>query len=564
MSRLTAGLVLLLQVVLMTSCAAPPMACTAAADCTDGSKPYCLESLGACVECNDSSQCKNGFYCDTNGACSPGCETPHGRCALGQYCKPGADCVQCLNDKECPAGDVCAKDVCVPGCTAAKPECGADQVCDVTSGTCVGCVDGSTCAGGVCDPAKKTCVGCTTTADCKDPTKPVCDTGTSTCVGCLPADDKCPAGEYCRPDEVCERGCKAGTDCPSGTCLPTHSCDQCTGDTQCAAGNVCTNGTCTQACSATNACGAGRDCCGGHCIDKTSDNANCGACGTSCGGDATCCNSACKTFDTASDCGSCGKACDPGSGCCGAKCTALNSPTDCGACNHPCTSSQFCDGAACKEVSIPAFCENKNVYAIHDDAHLADGGTTLDNGATDVLASTISTYCPNAKVTPGSQNNPAWVVQDGPDAGALLLGGGSTVVTAGGPFPNKVTKWLERTDKVTKVYFSNNVAGDTFYFKLRSNDSVLVTEPQAWCTPHQDVFVVELAADPASSTLALMAYGLCSPGAGTATAAWYWANVMLPGRADYTDSWYLYEWQDVNGNGVADGKDTFTKISSGK
>ena len=107
------------------------------------------------------------------------------------------------------------------------------------------------------------------------------------------------------------------------------------------------------------------------------------------------------------------------------------------------------------------------------------------------------------------------------------------MVTAGGPFPNLPVKWLERTRMATKVYFSSNGI-DTFYFKKRSDGSIVVTRPSAACSSHNDVFLVELVTDPTSGTLALIAYGLCGGGYGTQTGAWYWANVMLPARTAYT------------------------------
>src|SRR5699024_8687689 len=121
-------------------------------------------------------------------------------------------------------------------------------------------------------------------------------------------------------------------------------------------------------------------------------------------------------------------------------CQAVNTLQRCGACNVACGADQFCDGAACHDIVFPEFCANRRVYAIHD-------GIALDDGATDVLASTIAANCPMSTViTYGPQSNPAWVDQT---TGALLLGSGSTVVTAGGPFANKPVKWMERTSLTT-------------------------------------------------------------------------------------------------------------------
>jgi hypothetical protein len=338
-------------------------------------------------------------------------------------------------------------------------------------------------------------------------------------------------------------------------CLPNHSCQACTADTQCAAGSVCQGGTCVSSCSGTNACGAGNSCCAsGHCQNLQTDVNNCGACGNVCAAGSTCCAGACKRLDTVTDCGSCGNACGAGAGCCGAQCKPLNSLTNCGACNNACVVDQFCDGTTCRNQTFPEFCANRNVYAIRD-------GITLDDVATNTLASTIIANCSSqTNVQYGPQTNAAWVDQD---AGTLLMGGGATVVTAGGPFPNKPVKWLERTKQVTKVFFATNGI-DTFYFKKRSDNSIVASRASSWCNVNRDVFVVELATDPTTGTLALMAYGLCSPGNGTQTAAWYWANIMLPARATYTDSWYLYEWTDTNLNGLPEAGDTFTKLASGR
>lgn len=604
------------------TCGAPGVSCRDQKDCVDASKPYCAELLGTCVACVVDEQCPEGSICNAQGQCEAGCRDEHDRCSLGRLCKPGVGCVECTADAQCGAGRVCANDSCVPGCSAANPVCPSGLVCDTRAGKCVGCVDNANCTTpplSICNPATQSCVECLANTDCRDPSKPICDTTNNTCVRCvvdsqcpagnvctnhacvpgcnanqpcpagqvcgangqcvqcttdancsgatprcdtttnrcvpcLPgATDNCPMGQYCRADFVCERGCKSGADCPSGMCV-NHSCTGCTNDNQCAAGSVCQSGTCVSACSATNPCGAGQDCCNGHCKDYKNDNQNCGACGNVCGSGTTCCNGMCKRLDTITDCGTCGTACGAGQGCCTGQCRALNTLTNCGTCGTACGVDQFCDGMTCRNQTFPEFCANHSVYAIRD-------GIALDDAATNVLASTIQQNCSSqTTIQYGPQTNTSWVNQT---TGALLLGGGSTVVTAGGPFPNKPVKWLERTQMVTKVYFATNGV-DTFYFKRRSDDSVVVSRASTWCNVNRDVFLVHLATDPSSSTLALIAYGLCSPGNGTQTGAWYWANVMLPNRATYTDSWYLYEWIDTNMNSLPDMTDTFTRLASGR
>ena len=195
-----------------------------------------------------------------------------------------------------------------------------------------------------------------------------------------------------------------------------------------------------------------------------------------------------------------------------------------------------------------------NVYAIHD-------GQTLDNVATDVLASTIAQNCSSqTMIHTGLQTNPQWIDQT---TGALLLGGGSTVVTAGGPFPNLPVKWLERTRMATKVYFATNGV-DTFYFRKRSDGSNVVSRASALCSSHSDIFLVELVTDPTSGTLALISYGLCSGGYGTQTGAWYWANAMLPHLSQYPNSWYIYQWTDTNNDSAPGAADAFTQLATGQ
>jgi len=432
-------------------------------------------------------------------------------------------------DTDCAPGSICSLHACTPGCSATQA-CPSGQQCDLGSGTCVGCVDDT---------------GCTSSAD------PRCDTTTHTCAACIPgATDNCPSGEYCGTGEVCVRGCKTNSECPSGTCDSNHDCSSCTTDTQCAAGNVCQNGTCTAACDSSNPCGGSATCCGSHCLDTQNDPNNCGTCGRVCAS-GVCCGGSCSTLGTTQNCSACGNTCGAGQGCCANGCAPLNSLQNCGACGNACAPGQFCDGTNCHDPTYPNFCANKNVYELYDN-------TTSDNSANDVMVSTIVANCPaTTAVTRGNMSDPLLVNQDG---GEPIAGAGSTFVLAGGPAAASVSvvKWLEQTEKTTQVYFKFGVGQYEFDYRDGGVAASIVTT-----TPNHDLFVVELVPDPNGGTLSLIGYGV--GGQGTAAAAVYYSQQMLPHSASYPDSWYLVDWASAKGDGGAPAaNDVYTIVSHGR
>jgi Cys-rich repeat protein len=627
-----AGAVLLLG----CECGQTTARCKDQSDCVDSLNKYCAAETQACVECLEDAHCLAGSVCNAEGRCEAGCRGDADRCALGSHCKPDAGCVECVDDAQCGPGRVCNPlgGTCVPGCSTSQLNCPVGQVCNADAGQCVACTVGADCrnpALPVCNPQTQTCVECLDGRECVDPTRPVCATSSGVCVGCLgdsqcaggtvctgnvcvpgcsatqpcpaaqvcnpvtsqcvgclddshcPAagaprcdptanrcfqclpgpSDSCPTGQYCRTDKVCEQGCKVHGDCPSGQCRDDHSCSTCIGDAHCAAGRVCSSGTCIEACSTTAPCGTGKSCCGGHCVDAKVDPSNCGGCNIACSASQSCCGGACTGLQTPTSCGACGVTCSTNQACCSGACKPVNSLSDCGGCGISCKADQFCDGTSCRDQIFPEFCANRKVYAILD-------GHPLDDAATGVLVSTIRQNCSaQTQVLTGPQTNASWIDQR---TGALLLGGGSTVVIAGGPYPSVVVRWLEQTRKATKVYVSSNNL-NTWYFRRRADDAIIVSKTEAYCAqlPRKDVFLVELVTDPTSGTLALVAYGLCMGGYGTQTGAWYWANVMLPHRNQYPDSWYLVEWADkATGTGQGpganepDAADTFTILAHGR
>jgi hypothetical protein len=281
---------------------------------------------------------------------------------------------------------------------------------------------------------------------------------------------------------------------------------------------------CGVGCKLDDDCGAGQSCCDNVCIDTTSNDAACGACGHSC---------------------------DTGAGCCEGQCKRLDTSTDCGACGNSCETGDFCDGTQCNPPTYPNFCANTTVYEIYD-------GTADDNHAADVMASTITANCPSTVMVKAVNQTDATLVDQA--TGRPLAGTGVTYVLGGGPFPNKPLRYLERTEKITKIYFDND--GINYYWRNRTGTAV-VTMPGSQCSTHADQFLIELATDPTSGTLTLAGYGACPTGKGTLAAAWYYAHVLLPNRAQYPDSWYVFRWSDADNNSTPSTGDTFTKLAHG-
>jgi hypothetical protein len=157
-----------------------------------------------------------------------------------------------------------------------------------------------------------------------------------------------------------------------------------------------------------------------------------------------------------------------------------------------------------------------------------------------------------------SQTDPTLVDQA---TGQPLAGGGVTYVLGGGPFPSHPLNYLEKTQGITKIYF-DAPDGKNFYWRDRTGTAVAQMAGTA-CSPHADQFITELVTDPTSGTLSLIGYGACSGSKGTLAAAWYYANVILPNKMSYPDSWYVFSWADTDNDATPSAADTFTVLAHG-
>lgn len=100
----------------------------------------------------------NTTTCTSNSDCSgntPICNTTTGTC------------VQCLENNDCPAGQICQNNECVVGtaCSSNSDCSGSTPYCDTTTGTCVQCIENSDCSSGqacsnnVCTACDSSCYG---------------------------------------------------------------------------------------------------------------------------------------------------------------------------------------------------------------------------------------------------------------------------------------------------------------------------------------------------------------------------------------------------------------------
>lgn len=154
------------------------------------------------------------------------------------------------------------------------------------------------------------------------------------------------------------------------------------------------------------------------------------------------------------------------------------------------------------------------------------------------------------------------VSQDVADAvnatnGRPVAGGDELLIAAGGFFFSHLTTYVS-SGPIAPIYAVQE--GDNFDFKKRADDTIVVSDPFGGSHDSQDSFVIQFMRDPSSGSLILNAQGLWQ--SGTAAAAYYFINVMLPTLATQTKAWYVLKWADANANSMPD-LNEFTLVDSG-
>jgi hypothetical protein len=409
-----------------------------------------------------------------------------------------------------------------------------------SSNTGGGAPDASICApcpSGICLD-KGVCAECGKDADCQDP-KPRCNVGAHECVACLPGDgDNCSDGNYCDgTDFTCKAGCKNSASCGTGFCNADHVCLECNpnGTDTCAQGKFCTSaGSCAAGCKTD-----GSSCASNVCLDSH----ECQSCVV----DSECLpGHVCSTGQCLPNCGH-DNECPDGLTCCDDRCADLTRDhSACLACGTMCAADQFCASTGCVKGTLASVCTSAHVTFLKD-------GLNVDDAQDDVLSAALVAGCTTKPAVTTVKQEDAGTIN--PKTGQPFVGGGNMQVVVGGPFGQSLIRYLDMAG-VTPIY-STYDNGEQFRLRSGGTPPVNVTGS----TDVQDWFIIETVVDPTSGTLMFAIDGFQLQG--TTAGVWYFANHILPSLSSYTDSYYVFEWNDVDGDKQPSSADTFTQVTSG-
>jgi hypothetical protein len=125
-----------------------------------------------------------------------------------------------------------------------------------------------------------------------------------------------------------------------------------------------------------------------------------------------------------------------------------------------------------------------------------------------------------------------------PATGRPMAGIDDLLTVAGGAYVQKVVAYLDAVG-ATQLYLVVNPSTSSWQYVSRAGTVVAEMPPALFTTTH-DIILIEFVRDPLSHTPVLIAFG--QEAESTAAAAWFVAHEIVPNRARYDKSWYVYEW----------------------
>jgi hypothetical protein len=137
-----------------------------------------------------------------------------------------------------------------------------------------------------------------------------------------------------------------------------------------------------------------------------------------------------------------------------------------------------------------------------------------------------------------------------PATGAPKFSNGVLVVFAGRGV-NGAVQYYEKTETTSPIYADYAVIGgvDSYACFDRQGSVVASLPVSAGQAGTSDMFLVEYFKD-ANNNKVFIVYGFAWKG--TYIGGVFFKTNILPNIASFTHSWYIYQWNDTNGNGLPD------------
>lgn len=188
-------------------------------------------------------------------------------------------------------------------------------------------------------------------------------------------------------------------------------------------------------------------------------------------------------------------------------------------------------------------------------------GVIVKNGAAEdevlgpPLGMAFARHCGNgATFVERSQDDPSVLdpATDRPVIGTTQLG-----VLIGGEYFGRAVTYLDRADTPVAV----SQSGNAFTARNRATGNVIRTWDLTQITPSHDFAIIQVITEPISGTFLVHEFGHL--GHGTRAGAYYLENVLGPGLAADTHTFYVVEWTDQNGDQRPDAGDAFVLVASG-
>lgn len=134
------------------------------------------------------------------------------------------------------------------------------------------------------------------------------------------------------------------------------------------------------------------------------------------------------------------------------------------------------------------------------------------------------------------------------NTGAPKISNGIVVAFAG-PLVNSVVQYYENAG-TSPLYFQwTTISGTTYTNFYNRQGSLLASMPAAQVGVFSDTFLLEYFTD-ANNNKVFVIYGFGWKG--TYVGGVFFKTFVLPSIASFTHAWYIYQWTDLNGNGLPD------------